>query len=462
MVHWLPEDLWRRVRPTVALQDDVNGFPRAGAMELLDRGIHRLFTGINEDSGGAPFKRPSAFWWKMPDGRRLFVYLGFAYSAGHSFFDPVEWRRGPVPQAGDTRYRPPRAGDFLGSDEASVRKAHGHLLERIRDLEAHGYRYPVLLLSTTNQWRIDNDPPFPPLAEFVAAWNRLEAGADAAADNRRGGNEAIGRRDWRPDSRVSRGVDRLVGQRRGLGPAGSGGQPSGQAAAAGRRFAALGTVDATAAGGSSTNRCGNFASSTSIPGAAATASPCPIVSTRKAQFNRKASLAFRPMAYAEWLLGQRVRSRLADGRGRFVRGQQFPAGVERLGADAQAARCETSIRSLEDPKTGDKTKLYFENGYRPFTPPRNPSEVSRENTSATFRRQLPSGRTVKFWVEGMPGQSIRKLRLSTKEAAEDSPPPARAADGDSGSARLAHRDHLAGHDEAAVPAREWATSSPCG
>ena len=25
----------------------------------------------------------------------------------------------------------------------------------------------------TNEWRIDGDPPFPPLADFVAAWRRL-------------------------------------------------------------------------------------------------------------------------------------------------------------------------------------------------------------------------------------------------------------------------------------------------
>lgn len=25
----------------------------------------------------------------------------------------------------------------------------------------------------TSMWRYDNDPPFPPLSEFVAAWNRL-------------------------------------------------------------------------------------------------------------------------------------------------------------------------------------------------------------------------------------------------------------------------------------------------
>ena len=58
MLHWLPEDLWRRVGPSVAIQDDVNGFPRAAALGLLERGIHRIFTGINPDSGGAPFPPP--------------------------------------------------------------------------------------------------------------------------------------------------------------------------------------------------------------------------------------------------------------------------------------------------------------------------------------------------------------------------------------------------------------------
>ena len=57
MLHWLPEDLWQRVHPTVAIQDDVNGVPRTGAMALFDRGIHRLFTGINDDNGGPPFPR---------------------------------------------------------------------------------------------------------------------------------------------------------------------------------------------------------------------------------------------------------------------------------------------------------------------------------------------------------------------------------------------------------------------
>jgi hypothetical protein len=93
MLHWLPDELWQKVRPKVAIQNDVNGTPRAGAMALLDRGVRYLFSGINEDSGGAPFGRPAAFWWKMPDGRRMLVYLNYSYPTGYWFFEPVEWRR---------------------------------------------------------------------------------------------------------------------------------------------------------------------------------------------------------------------------------------------------------------------------------------------------------------------------------------------------------------------------------
>ena len=75
MMSWIPDDLWRRVKPCAAMQNDVNGFPRAGAIALLNHGIRHLLMGINATCGGPPFRRPSAFWWKMPDGRRLFVWL---------------------------------------------------------------------------------------------------------------------------------------------------------------------------------------------------------------------------------------------------------------------------------------------------------------------------------------------------------------------------------------------------
>ena len=62
MAHWLPEELWREFKPQTAVQNDVNGFPRAGAKAILDRGVRYLFTGINDDSGGAPLPRFTAFW----------------------------------------------------------------------------------------------------------------------------------------------------------------------------------------------------------------------------------------------------------------------------------------------------------------------------------------------------------------------------------------------------------------
>ncbi len=77
MTHWIPDDVWKLLGIKSGMQDDVNGVPRAGAISLLDRGVNRLWTGINIDLGGAPQKTPSAFWWKMPDQRRLFVWLAF-------------------------------------------------------------------------------------------------------------------------------------------------------------------------------------------------------------------------------------------------------------------------------------------------------------------------------------------------------------------------------------------------
>jgi hypothetical protein len=175
MLHWVPETLWQKFHPRVALQNDVNGFPRAGAIGLLDRGITRLCMGINADSGGPPMFRPSAFWWKMPDGRRLFVYLNLSYPDGYDFFESVHWRRGPVPFASDARYRPPRAGDFFRTDENSLRASHAQCLRRLAALQKAGYRHDVLTISMTNHWRMDNDPPMLHLPAFM--WRHGTAGA---------------------------------------------------------------------------------------------------------------------------------------------------------------------------------------------------------------------------------------------------------------------------------------------
>jgi hypothetical protein len=169
---WLPADVQELLRPRIAMQNDVNGCPRAGAIHFLNRGIRHLLMGINSDSGGPPFRRPSAFWWRMPDGRKLFVWLGDHYGTAYAFFESTRWQHGQAKGA-TTTLRPPYAGDHLNTGEASLRAAQQQLHKRLAKLESDGYSHSRLILSYTNQWRYDNDPPFPPLAPFIDAWNKL-------------------------------------------------------------------------------------------------------------------------------------------------------------------------------------------------------------------------------------------------------------------------------------------------
>ncbi len=155
MLAWIPAALWQALRIRAAMQNDVNGFPRAGAMALLDHGIRHLLMGINADSGGPPFRRPDAFWWKVPDGRRLFVWLGEHYGSVMNYLAPA--RDG-------VRYR---------TDEEALRAAHGKLGEHLRAIEAEGYGFESLILTHTHPTHYDNGYPFPSLAPFLAAWNRL-------------------------------------------------------------------------------------------------------------------------------------------------------------------------------------------------------------------------------------------------------------------------------------------------
>jgi membrane-associated phospholipid phosphatase len=165
MTHWLPDELWDELRPQTAVQNDVNGFPRAGAMALLDRGVRYLFSGINSDSGGPPFARPAAFWWKMPDGRRLFVWLSLTYgegssSSGHGMAAARCWQPTGVSSAGR---RHPGCGRNLAARRWRC----------LRRWTSWNKAIASVNMSMTNMWRYDNDPPFPPLAGFVAtgtAW----------------------------------------------------------------------------------------------------------------------------------------------------------------------------------------------------------------------------------------------------------------------------------------------------
>ena len=418
MLDWLPADVWKQLQPQVAIQNDVNGFPRAGAMRLLDRGVGRLFSGINSDSGGPPMRRPSAFWWKMPDGRRMFVWLSDSYPVGYNYFVPGEWRRGPVPRAADTRYRPPRPGEMLGTDEASVRRAHAYCTQRLRHLEAGGYAYPILLISMTNHWRMDNDLPFPPLADFVATWQRLglkpSLRLTTVASAMKRLEEEIGGRvpeyagewtDWWANG-VASGPREVAASRLAKRMMADAESPLwGELGDSGRQTAKAIWQDLCLFDEHT------WGSSNSVA--------LPYSLDTQAQYNAKAGYAYRAMARAEWLLSQRVRSKLvAQPEGLYLAN---PGRLPISGWVRMPATClRDAYRWLEDPKTGAKRKLYFEPGLRPFTRPGSPAELTVENTAATYPDNCP-GMVARFWVEDLQGGTILPLRLRTGDVPDDDP-----------------------------------------
>lgn len=171
---WITPDLQNKLKLSVGLQNDVNGIPRAAAMGLLDKNINHISMGINNSWGGPPFKLPTAFWWKMPDQRKIFVWCGFPYWDAYRFFFDKNWRtQRTAKDASNTQFNWPRENDLFPADEPSVRKAHAYCLQRIRGLIKAGYQYDFLILPFSNQWRCDNDGPYNGLVPFVRKWNEL-------------------------------------------------------------------------------------------------------------------------------------------------------------------------------------------------------------------------------------------------------------------------------------------------
>jgi hypothetical protein len=411
MLHWLPEDLWRAVQPKVALQNDVNGLPRAGAMALLDRDIHYFFIGINPEFGGPPLKTPAAFWWRMPDRRKLFVWLGYPYWEGYLFFAAENWRRG-YPAATDTRYRPPRPGEILAPNEAAVRKAHGRLLTRIRSLEAEGYRYRRLLLSVMNEWRIDNDPPLPPLAEFVAEWSRLglkptlrltTASVAMKCMEREVGRDApVYEGEWTDwwANGVASGPHEVSASRLAKRLAGAAASPvwgplDGHAnRALDEIYRDLCLFDEHTWG---------FTSSISLPDDLETLG----------QYNEKSRYAYRPVGLARLLLSQRVRTRLTE-----LEEGVYLANTSRLPWSGWITVPVDSLRgdykSVKDVQSGIRSPIEFRSG--PALPPAS-VELTPDRLAAMFPEKTlaPSAR---FWVDQLDGGAVRRLLLRKESVTE--------------------------------------------
>ncbi len=188
-LHWLPEDLWEKAKVRTAMQNDVNGMHTPGMEMAWDRGVKTLWIGPNSYYGAPPMPTPTAFHWEIAPGKKMFVWLNAGYDNGVFMFNP-NWREGPVPNVADLRYREPEAGDIWAADEASVRAAHKRCLECLAEIEgtgksaddsngptksqiSGGYKWETLPVSVTSLWRMDNDPPFYHLVDFVAKWNEL-------------------------------------------------------------------------------------------------------------------------------------------------------------------------------------------------------------------------------------------------------------------------------------------------
>ena len=186
--HVLPAEIVKAARPTMIMQDDINGISRRGVEMAWDRGVRRLWMGPNSYYGMTPAPAPFAFYWELAPGKRVLVWCNSSYNDGTFLFNE-NWRQGPVPAAHDLRYRAPAAGDLFDSAPENLQKAHRLLTERLGQLTGSAssiagtdgftkcktrtdYPYKTLITSVAGQWRCDNDPPFAPLSDFVSAWNR--------------------------------------------------------------------------------------------------------------------------------------------------------------------------------------------------------------------------------------------------------------------------------------------------
>lgn len=413
-LHWLPEEVWTAAAPKTGIQNDVNGFPRAGAMALLDRNVANLFMGINATNGQAPFQVPMAFWWKMPDGRRLFVWLGDSYPNGFYYFFSDSWRRGPVPESTDTRYRPPRRGEFYPTDEAALRKAQARLCKKLGQLEAGGYDFPTLPLSVTNEWRMDNDPPFLGLADFVAAWNRLALKPELRLTTV---SQAI--EELKPQ--IAERLPEYEGEFTDWWVNGCASGP--REVAASRRAkrnltAALSPVwgetpdtDTRCAADDILRQLCLFDEHT---WGSADSIGQPHEIDTWAQFNEKARTAYHPLAMSKVLLAQRARTAIYPGEYGYYVANTAPKTWSGWVAIKTSALRER-VDALKDPRTGMVLPVEARAGYAQFAAAADEDQLTIEADNGTIADNVP-GQILRFWIDNIDPHSTVRLVPSEKES----------------------------------------------
>jgi hypothetical protein len=163
-------ELWTGMRTSFAMQVDVNGLSWGAVPWLLDRGVDLVWLAANPYSGRNLEPVPALRRWQGADGREILLMLATPY-IGDWFFTAQAFRQLPLSRYDDPWVRPPDGTEILRCDPAGIRQA-------ANQWQRHqpAWPWPVVALPITHQWRMDNDPPFSGMSDFVRAWNQAGVG----------------------------------------------------------------------------------------------------------------------------------------------------------------------------------------------------------------------------------------------------------------------------------------------
>ncbi|MCX5642070.1 MAG: hypothetical protein NTY10_02340 [Candidatus Omnitrophica bacterium] len=424
MLNWVPEELWKKFRIQSVMHCDPNGIPLAGIIEAAKKGVRYLWMGPNDYLGRTPFKKPTAFNWKLPDGKTVFVWINNCYCDAHYLFNE-NWRQGPVPAYSDLKYRNPEKGDIFSTEKKEMLKAHRRCLERIRILESgeegaipgvgnthpkrtNGYKFERLVISMTNQWRMDNDPPFPPLIDFVAKWNemglepqlRLTTTSAALKEMEA---ETVGQIpevrgewvDWWANG-IASAPQELSASRKAK---------RNLAICRSEIFGRLVNAEHKELRKIEKELClfdeHNFCSWASV------AYPYRVDSL--GQLHEKSAFAYRALALSEMVLSDKIKKIIKKKRpGIYAANPSklpFSGWIE-LPADALRDR----YTHVKDKETGETGSLFYEPGPQDFVTPSGPESFTRENDARTFSDHVPEMKA-RFWSGVIPPCSIKRYSL---------------------------------------------------
>lgn len=386
--NWIPDDLWKTFKPKTGIQHDVNGFSRASAVRLADKGIKYIWNGINTYWGGTPFPQPMGFWWIMPDNRKMLVWQSYPYWYGYNLLTRRDWRRVQT-QANNTQFRTPRTGDILQSDEASVREAHAVCLEKIKKMRADGYQYDFIAVSITNQWRIDNDGPFPSLVEFVKKWNELKLIPMLRLTTATDAMDRI-------EQRVGKDLPSYSGEWPDWWAFGVAATPRDLAASRQAGYYAQAALSPVWGGNSEPvikkvqeidrSLCRYYEHTFGSN----EASSYPYGFFNLGHLAEKSIYAYRPYEEGQWLVSQRMRQLITNRpEGLYVVNTGDSDYTGWIGLDRISFR-EVNYRSVKDPLTGQAKKIY------------------------------PGNRMVRFWVDKLKANSVSTYQLSEDSVATES------------------------------------------